>query len=567
MITTIWMVLCGAMVLFMQAGFAMLETGFARAKNAGNIVMKNIMDLCIASPLFICIGYGLMYGKGNGFIGKLDLTLAGEYTSVLPEGVGLYGFVFFGLAFCATAATIVSGAMAERTRFSAYCIYSAVISVLVFPIVGHWIWGGGWLSEVGFHDFAGGTVVHMVGGVSAFVGAWILGPRIGKYSKKGKSKAIPGHNITLAALGVFILWFGWYGFNGGSVLTSGNTNYEKLGGIFLNTAMCPAVAAFFAMLTSRVKYKKADISMTINGILSGLVAITAGCDCISPFGAIVVGAVTGVILVHAIGFIDKVLKVDDPVGAIAAHGVCGMLGTWMCGLLSVEKGLFYTGKPEFFLVQVLGSFAVGVFVFAVMWIAFKLIDLTVGLRVEPEVEREGLDVHEHGLKSAYGDFLTNEYVDVLEDVQIAKISEAIGNISVEKAVPVTYSGQGAAPEGKNCLTKVEIIVKESKFELLKEAMNQIGVTGMTVTKVLGCGMQKGVDAHYRGSEVAIHLLPKIKVEIVLAKVPVKTVVETARKVLYTGHIGDGKIFVYDVRDAIKIRTGAVGYDAMQGLQD
>ena len=577
-VNMIWILLCGAMVIFMQAGFAMLETGFTRAKNAGNIVMKNIMDICIGAPLFIIIGFGVMYGGGNGIIGKLDLMLRKDYSSILPEGVSLYAFIFFQLAFCATAATIVSGAMAERTKFSAYCIYSAVISAVVFPIIGHWIWGDGWLRQMGFHDFAGGTVVHTVGGISALMGAWLLGPRIGKYTKSGTSRAIPGHNITLGALGVFILWFGWYGFNGGSTLSVEGDKIELIGNIFLNTTIAATVSAVSAMVTSKIKYEKTDVSMSVNGLLAGLVAITAGCDKVNILGALVIGGVTGVVLVNTIDIIDKKLKVDDPVGAISAHGVSGILGTVMVGMIATDRGLFYTGNAKFFLIQLLGSFSVIVVTAIIMFIVFKLIDLTVGLRVDTVVEIEGIDSHEHGLKSAYGDFLINDYLDKAEREEIEKlvleISKDNQNAGVlsdtiealaDEAVPVEkISGMN---DGNPMLSKVEIIIRQSKFEVLKEAMNKIGVTGMTVTQVLGCGVQKGMSEYYRGARIDMQLLPKIKVEIVVAKVPISLVIETARKVLYTGHIGDGKIFVYDIKDAVKIRTGAKGYDAMQGLQD
>lgn len=556
LINMIWILFCGTLILFMQAGFAMLETGFTRRKNAGNIALKNLMDICIAAPLFICVGFGIMFGKRNGIVGKLDIFLAKDYSAFLPEGVPLLVWVFFEMAFCATAATIVSGAMAERTRFAAYCFYSAILSTIVFPVVGHWIWGGGFLAEMGFHDFAGGTVVHTVGGVTAFAGAKILGPRIGKYSKSGKSRGIPGHNITLSVLGVMILWFGWYGFNGGSILSGRSGSFELAGRVFINTTIAATLSAVCAMIISKLKYKKADVGITVNGMLAGLVAITAGCDKVSTLGAVIIGIVAGVVLVYSVEFIDKKIKVDDPVGAVSAHGVSGIAGTWMTGLLAVDDGLFYTGKVDFFCLQMLGSIIVIVSVGIFMFIVFKILDATVGLRVEPEVEIEGLDKHEHGLEMVYEDFAADEMGMETAD------EAGVPFVPVEEAVPVeNYHLEN------NSLYKVEIIVKRERFLKLKEAMNQIGVTGMTVMQVLGCGMQKGVGEYYRGTPVEMQLLPKLKVEIVLAKVPVEQVVQTARKVLYTGHIGDGKIFIYDVVDAVKIRTGAVGYDAMQGLQD
>lgn len=551
---TMWVLICGVLIFFMQAGFAMLETGFTRAKNAGNIVMKNIIDICIGAPLFWIIGFGLMHGEGNGFIGNLDLFIRDDYSGILPEGIPLFAYVFFQLAFCATAATIVSGAMAERTRFSAYCIYSIVISAFVFPIIGHWIWGGGWLEELGFHDFAGGTAVHTLGGMSALAGAKILGPRIGKYSKKGKSNAIPGHNITLGALGILILWFGWYGFNGGSTLgIEGEEMIVRVGKIFLNTTLAATASAVTAMIVSKVKYKKPDVSMTLNGILAGLVSITAGCDFVSPVGACIIGILAGVVLVHAIEFVDKILKVDDPVGAIGAHGFCGILGTICTGLFSVEKGLFYTGQTSFFAIQLLGAFVVAALSLVVMSLVFLLIKGTVGLRVSRQEEIEGLDSGEHGLSSAYGDFLTRNMNDLIteEPYEVQELSDE----------DIVLSGQGSS------ITKVEVIMRQSSFDRFKQAMNEIGVTGMTVMQVNGCGMQLGQGDYYRGSQTEVKLLPKLKVEIVVAKVPVDLVVNTARKVLFTGHIGDGKIFVYDVRNVVKVRTGEVDYDAMQGTME
>ena len=432
--------------------------------------------------------------------------------------------------------------------------------MLIYPIVGHWIWGNGWLAQLGFHDFAGGTVVHTLGGMSALAGVGLLGPRIGKYTKNGKSKAIPGHNITLSALGILILWFGWFGFNGGSILcTEGNDLQLVAGKVFLNTILAAGTSAVSAMLTSRIKYKKPDVSMTLNGILAGLVAITAGCDLVTPFAACVIGILAGIVSVNAIGFVDRILKVDDPVGAVGVHGFCGILGTLCAGLFSTEKGFFYTGKISFFAVQALGSVCVIVFSLAVMSAIFFLIKQTVGLRVSEKEETEGLDLHEHGLNSAYGDLNQSDYRDLLNGDTKAEI------VPLENAVPIQLA---ASPDrARSNLSKIEIIMKQSRFEVFKQAMNQIGVTGMTVSKVVGCGMQMGQSEFYRGSQVEVNLLPKIKVEIIVASVPVDQVVNTARKVLYTGHIGDGKIFVYDVRNVIKVRTGEVDYDAMQGVTE
>lgn len=557
-LNTVWLLICGALVFFMQAGFAMLETGFTRAKNAGNIVMKNVIDICIGAPIFFIIGFGLMFGQNAGFIGNFDMFIRDDYSAILPEGVSLYGFIFYQITFCATAATIVSGAMAERTKFSAYCIYSVVISAFVYPIVGHWIWGGGWLSQLGFHDFAGGTMVHTVGGMAALIGAKILGPRIGKYDSKGRSKAIPGHNVTLGALGVIILWFGWFGFNGGSVLTSGAEN--EVGKVFLNTVLSAGVAAVVAMITSKARYKKADVTMTLNGVLAGLVAITAGCDQVSPLVACLIGIFAGILSIGAIHFVDKVLKIDDPVGAVGVHGFCGIMGTLCVGLFSQKSGLFYTGDAHFFLVQLLGSVSVVAFVIVVMGLIFLIVKHTSGLRVSAAEEIEGLDNKEHGLQSAYGDFVTNSYTELIQN------EEQVSNIHHEELVPIELAVP-TATAASTPLSKVEVIMKRSRFEAFKQAMNRIGVTGMTVSQVVGCGMQMGQTDYYRGSQVDVNLLPKIKVEIVLAKVPVETVVNAARDVLYTGHIGDGKIFVYDVRNVIKVRTGEVDYDAMQGTTE
>lgn len=560
-INMIWILFCGTLVMFMQAGFAMLETGFGRAKNAGNIVMKNVIDVCIGAPIFLIAGFGFMYGKGNAFIGELDLFARDDYASILPDGVSFYAFVFFQIAFCATAATIVSGAMAGRTKFSAYCVYSLIISLFVYPCIGHWIWGGGWLAEMGFHDFAGGTVVHTLGGMAALAGAKVLGPRLGKYSKEGKSRALPGHNITLAAIGLMILWFGWYGFNGGSVLCmDGMLELNTLGQVFLNTTIAATVSGATAMLVSKIKYRKPDVGMTLNGVLAGLVASTSGCDKISVFGAFVLGITSGIVVVNAIAFIDRILKIDDPVGAIGVHGFCGVLGTLMTGLMATDEGLFYCGKPQFFLTQLLGAASVVAFSLAVMLVVFFAIKIVIGLRVSEREEIEGLDSNEHGLASAYGDFIVNDY----RDLMISETEEP--KVSIDEAVPI-HLINNSNDNHVSSLSKVEILTKQSRFDALKNALNEIGVTGMTVSQVLGCGMQMGQSEYYRGSQVEVKLLPKIKVEIVLAKVPVETVVNTARKVLYTGHIGDGKIFVYDVRNVVKIRTGEVDYDAMQGTAE
>lgn len=563
-VNTIWVLVAAALVFFMQAGFAMVETGFTRAKNAGNIIMKNLMDFALGTPIYWLLGFGIMFGGSSAIIGGFDPMVKGDYSSILPSGVPPMAFLIFQTVFCATAATIVSGAMAERTKFSAYCIYSMVISAFIYPVSGHWIWGGGWLAQMGFHDFAGSTAVHMVGGVSALVGAKILGPRIGKYDKKGNPKAIPGHSLTLGALGVFILWFCWFGFNGGSTVSAtGDDALVSMGNIFVTTNMAAAVASITVMMITWIRYKKPDVSMTLNGSLAGLVAVTAGTDLVSPFGAAIIGIVAGFAVVFGIEFIDKVLKIDDPVGAVGVHGICGALGTILTGLFAVEGGLFYGGGASLLLIQLLGVAAVMAWVAVTITITFFIIKHTIGLRVSEVEEIAGLDIHEHGLVSAYADFMPSDIYlssgmnEVTEEVAATKKSAA-------ETVPVTRVtvAKDGMPAPK--MTKVEIITKQSKFETLKAAMNAIGVTGMTVTNVLGCGIQKGSTEYYRGVPMEMNLLPKVQIEVVVSKVPVDLVIEEARKALYTGNIGDGKIFVYDVENVVKVRTGEMGYDALQG---
>lgn len=560
-----WTLIAAALVFFMQAGFAMVETGFTRAKNAGNIIMKNLMDFSLGTPIFWLVGFSIMFGSMNGLFGGFDFFADG----VVGEGYN-WTTLIFQTVFCATAATIVSGSMAERTKFSAYCIYSMVISAIVYPISGHWIWGGGWLAELGFHDFAGSTAVHMVGGVAALIGAAILGPRIGKYTKDGKARAIPGHSLTLGALGVFILWFCWFGFNGGSTVALSGEGAEVAARVFVTTNMAAAVATVTVMCITWIRYKKPDVSMTLNGSLAGLVAITAGCDTVTPFGAAVIGIIAGFVVVFGIEFVDQKLKVDDPVGAVGVHGLCGATGTLMVGLFGyyaygsteiAPVGLFYGGGVHALAIQALGMVAVIAWVTVTMTIVFQIIKHTIGLRVTEAEEIMGLDKPEHGLSSAYADFMP-----VVPNVLGTKAAEKTASmldtipVAVEKAVPVT---KVTTEGGKHKLTKIVIVTKQSKFEVLKEALGAIGVSGMTVTNVIGCGVQKGAAEYYRGAEVDMTLLPKIKMEVVVSKVPVETVVETVKKVLYTGHIGDGKIFVYDVENVIKVRTGAQGFDALQ----
>ena len=577
-VNTIWVLVGAALVFFMQAGFAMVETGFTRAKNAGNIIMKNLMDFCIGTPVFWLVGFGLMFGAGNGFIGKIGgiATEAHYGSGMLPDGVPFWAFLIFQTVFCATSATIVSGAMAERTKFLSYCIYSLMISLVVYPVSGHWIWGGGFISQMGFHDFAGSCAVHMVGGMAALIGAAVLGPRIGKYDKNGKPRAILGHNLTMAALGVFILWFCWFGFNGGStVAMEGLTNAADgsemtmgalAGSVFSTTNMAAAVATVTTMLFTWIRYKKPDVSMSLNGTLAGLVMVTASTDCIDMYGAAIEGIIAGIAVVLVIEFIDKVCKVDDPVGAVGVHFANGLLGTICVGLFStgqngVGAGLFYGGGFKQLGIQLLGVVTVCAWVGVTMIIVFEVLKHTIGLRVPADIEIKGLDYAEHGLASAYSgfEFAAND-LTIASDDEI----EVFGSEKMENAVPAVVK---TSPEKENKITKVEILAKQSKFEKLKKAMNDIGVTGMTVTQVLGCGTQKGAPEYYRGVEVDMQLLPKIQVEMVVSKVPVADVIDAARKALYTGHIGDGKIFVYDVEDVVKVRTGETGYDALQGADD
>ena len=566
-VNTIWVLFGTALVFFMQAGFSLCEAGFTRAKNTGNILLKNLMDFCIGTPAFWLVGFGLMFGKGSGIIGSFDPLIRGEYSQALPSGVPLWAFAIFQTVFCATSATIVSGAMAERTKFSAYCIYSAAISLLIYPVSGHWIWGGGWLSQMGFHDFAGSTAVHMVGGICAMIGAKILGPRIGKYDKNGKPQAILGHNLTFAALGVFILWFCWFGFNGASTVgMDSDALIETAGRVFFNTNLAAAVACCAALIFTWIRYKKPDVSMTYNAALAGLVGITAGCDAVDAVGAAVIGVVCGILIVLAIEFFDKIAKIDDPVGAVSVHCVCGAAGTVLTGLFATgettEAGLFYGGGAHFLGIQVLGVLAVAAYVAVVITIVFLAIKHTIGLRVKPEEELAGLDVSEHGLFTAYAGFSMLPDT-IAEDVDTNTVF-AMGDVPEAEAVPVKTVP--AFEEGTPKFTKVEIVCKESKLEALKAAMMNLGITGMTVSHVLGCGVQKGKPEYYRGVQIEANLLPKIQVEIVVSKVPVRSVIETAKKVLYTGHIGDGKIFVYDVENVVKIRTGEEGFDALQDVE-
>ncbi len=566
----VWFLIGAALVFWMQAGFAMVEAGFTRAKNTGNIIMKNLMDFCIGTVVFILIGFGLLMGEDLfGLIGRPGFDLFTAY------GEFDFSSFVFNLVFCATTATIVSGAMAERTKFLSYCIYSGVISALIYPIEAHWIWGGGWLAQLGFHDFAGSCAIHMVGGISALIGAKILGSRIGKFTRDKSGKvvkvnAFPGHSIALGALGVFILWLGWYGFNGAAA-----TSIAQLGSIFLTTTVAPAVATVVCMVFTWIKYRKPDVSMCLNASLAGLVAITAPCDVTDAFGAAVIGAVAGLLVVFGVWLLDHVLYIDDPVGAVAVHCMNGIWGTLAVGLFATDTapgysiantsgetltGLFYGGGFDLLKLQIIGIASVAVWTAVTITVTFLVIKVAVGLRVDREEEMIGLDVTEHGLPSAYAGFaMLSEYIE--EGNDFVAVS---GDTPVAEAIPIKKVP--VFEEGIPKFTKIEIVCKESKFEALKNAMMKLGITGMTVSHVLGCGIQKGKPEYYRGVQVEANLLPKVQVNIVVSAIPIRKVIDTAKTVLYTGHIGDGKIFVYDVENVVKVRTGEEGFDALQDVE-
>lgn len=567
----IWFLIGAALVFWMQAGFAMVETGFTRAKNAGNIIMKNLMDFCIGTVMFILIGFSVLLGEDFlGFIGKPGFDIFTSYSNF-----DFSNFVF-NLVFCATTATIVSGAMAERTKFLSYCIYSAVISALIYPIEAHWIWGGGWLAQLGFHDFAGSCAIHMVGGISALIGAAMLGPRIGKFTKDKSGKitkvnAFPGHNLPIGALGVFILWFGWYGFNGAACTTG-----DQLASVFLTTTVAPAVATVVCMIFTWIKYGKPDVSMCLNASLAGLVAITAPCDVTDCLGAIIIGFVSGLLVCFGVWLLDYKLHVDDPVGAVAVHMMNGIWGTIAVGLFATTsapgndtvKGLFYGGGFKQLGIQLLGFVTVAAWTAVTITIAFVIIKKTIGLRVTEEEEIVGLDSMEHGLASAYSGFSIMDVsntmtMDVNENTDLGTPEYAEASQAKKDAAVKVVS---AIPKDATGMYKVVIIAKLSRYDHLKKAMNDLGVTGMTCTQVMGCGIQKGSGERYRGAEVDATLLPKIKVEVVVSKIPVDSVVEAAKKALYTGHIGDGKIFVYDVAKVVKIRTGEEDMEALQDVE-
>lgn len=547
---TIWIAICTVLVFFMQTGFAMLETGFTRKKNSCNVIMKNIMDFAVGSIFYWILGFGIMFGATTGVVGVIDLFSNGDCSAAsqtIPQPV----FMAWQLVFCATSATIVSGAMAERTAFKSYLIYSAVMSAVVYPISGCWIWNAnGWLAQLGFHDFAGGTAVHLLGGSAAFAGAAVLGARIGKYDKKKKSRAILGQNIPLAALGAFILWVSWFGFNGGSVVTSeSGFDLVAIGSVFMNTILSSSACAVSAMIITWVRYGKSDITMTLNGIVAGLVAVTAGADQLPHYAALLVGVGAAFVMIYGIEFIDHICKVDDPVGAISVHGLCGAFGTIMTGVFSVEKGVIYTGRFNFLGVQLLGVLSVAVYGLAAMTLLFVILKHTVGIRVSEKAEIMGLDRSEHGWQG----IVTDDLISDLSDGNAKSVTQ------IDLSKPIDRSAYKA--DGK--IRKVVILMNSSKFESLKDALDEIDITGMTVTNVNGCGIQKGSTDYYRGSEAKSHLLPKIKVEIVISTVPLGLLVDTVKRVLYSGNIGDGKIFVYEVENVIKIRTDEEGKMALE----
>ncbi len=574
LIDTLWVFLAAILVFFMNLGFASVEAGFARSKNTVNILSKNFIVFAVSSLGFMLLGWGLMFGGDNPIIGTEHLFILGGqdlsyYDGTLTSSVPFWGKFFFQLVFCGTAATIVSGAVAERVKYVSFIIFSFVLTLVIYPIVGHWVWGGGWLADLGFKDFAGDTVVHSLGGWSALAGALILGPRIGKYDRNGKPKAIPGHSMSLAVIGLFVLWLGWFGFNPGSTMSFQNPS--DVFHILLTTNTSAIAAVLTSTITSWIVMKKPDLGMTINGCLAGLVGITGGCAYVTIEASLLIGALSGILVVFAVKFFDKI-KVDDPVGATSVHLGCGVFGTLCVGLfakegvtnLSTENGLFYGGGWNLLGVQVLGVLAVGAFAFVASGLVWLVLKKTIGIRVSREEELQGLDIGEHG-NIAYPDFAP--VTDTLEQDEMATAgpktfpvpaSAAVGQVNLEKAVPVEHHETDGAK-----ITKVTILTNQNKFSPLQEALDKLGVTGITVTNVFGYGVQKGHTLYFRGSPVTSRLLPKVKIDIVVCKVPVDTLVKTVQETLYTGNVGDGKVFIYDVEDVIKIRTGEHGYDALQ----
>ena len=583
-VDVIWTLLGAFLVFFMQAGFTLVESGFTRAKNAGNIIMKNLIDFCFGTVLYWVVGFGIMFGGSSAIFGGIHLFAGNSFTFDLPTPT----FLLFQTVFCATAATIVSGAMAERTNFIAYCIFSAVISGLIYPISGHWIWGGGFLAEMGFHDFAGSTAVHMVGGVAAFTGAAIVGPRIGKYTKDKKSNAIPGHNLTLAALGVFILWFSWFGFNGGSTTSmTGDDTMLVASNVLVNTNIAAATGTLAALIVSWIKYKKPDVSLTLNGTLAGLVGITAGCDMVSSAGACLIGLLAGTAMIFAVEFIDKKVRVDDPVGAVAVHGVCGAFGTILTGLLALDGGLFYGGGTSLFLTQIFGVLVTAAWVGATTTVLFLALKYTVGLRVSEEIELAGLDVTEHGLQSAYSGFVITPDMTNANELPQTNTALSANNMFGKEPILATGATDIQLEASENTIASsndtkttwqkisqkavenlpismVSVVINENKLDDLKQGLEKIGIEGLTVTQVLGHGIQKGNTEYYRGSVIPTKLLPKVKVDVVISSNPIHQVINTMKQILHTGKPGDGKIFVSAMDNVVRISNSDEGTEALQG---
>ena len=573
-IDTMWVLFGTMFIFFMHSGFALLETGFSRVKNSSTAWIDNLLDFAIASLVFWAFGYGIMFGNSNPFIGEFNFVAMHSYPDINPT-IPSYANVMFHGAICATTAAVVSGAMLERVNFKSFLIYSTIISGFVYPVVGHWAWGGGWLAQMGFHDFAGSAAIHTVGGLTAFIGAAMVGPRIGKFSKDKngtvtKVHAFPGHNLVIGALGCFILWFGWYGFNGAAA-----TSVEQLGSIFVTTTISPAVATVVCMVFTWVKYGKPDVSMSLNASLAGLVAITAPCDVTDAFGAIVIGAVSGLLVCFGVWLLDYKLRIDDPVGAVAVHFMNGLWGTLATGLFATKtapgselNGLFYGGGFGLLKIQIIGIVCVCAWTAVTISLTFTIIKATIGLRVTEEEEIIGLDGPEHGLTSAYAGFSMMDISNTMimeenantvlgeEDYERASKVQKAAAVQVSKAPDLVPTG----------MYKVVIIAKLTRYDKLRKAMNDVGVTGMTVTQVMGCGIQKGAGERYRGAEVDATLLPKVKVEVIVGNIPVENIIEAAKKALYTGHIGDGKIFVYNVDKVIKIRTGEENLAALADVE-
>lgn len=557
---TLWILIGTAAMFFMQIGFAMVEAGFVREKNVSSILAKNLMNLCIGILMFWFIGFGLTFGNAGGIFGKIDFFAVGNYKEILPAGISRTVYFAFQAFLCITASCIVSGGMAGRTKFSAYCVYVLIITAIIYPVSAHWIFGNGWLKKLGFHDFAGGMAVQAFGGIAAFCGSKVIGPRIGKFDKQGNAKAIPGHSVTSVVIGIFILWLGWLGYTACSVGNLTEVNLAVIGQVVVNVLIAAAAGACTSMLVSWKKYQKPDVSITFNGVIGGLVAVTAGADVISAYAALIIGILAGFVVVYGVAFAEQKLHIDDPVGAVGIHAGCGILGTIAVGIFSQQNGLIHKGGFYALFIQCLGVMVVTVWVSVAMMIVFKVLDKTIGLRVSEREEIEGLDSTEHGVRNAFVTYLPSVEKEALSHKRKEDVpKDAVITIRDSRVKTV----EGTEPT----LTKIEIVTRESKFEELKSALNAIGVTGMTVSHVTGCGVQKGATEFYRGAPMDMTLLPKVCVKIVVSKVPVEQVVAIARSVLYSGHIGDGKIFIYDVRDVVKVRTGETGYDALQGIEE